>query len=323
MAENPKIGKGPFLCLQFPSLPHRCCSVHPILPWSPPRPHEAYIRYIPLVSLYPGLCGSVWGGRAETLQGCRPPCARSPAELRRHPLKHQHFGPSLRSPRLSRDHPFSSPDWMARGRRRATSGLSLLVLVRAADASQTRCCTRRRRRRRRRILFPTPFSSDLCLSCSRMPTCQGAALDLRVEVDMLRHLASLVRSQLSGRLLWSLDWRQPLRPHRDQTPSLLHLSPTPPYSRHRQSTADSRTDRRIRDGLGPQSLLAAPAATCLSDLVAVQRSPSWGTSIGRITRRAVPCGPFSLLLLIVARYILINWPSSRPTIHDNARWEPE
>ena len=57
---------------------------------------------------------------------------------------YKHSGPSLRDPpssllllrkTIARPHP--SHFWMARGRRRATSGLSLLVLVRAADASQT------------------------------------------------------------------------------------------------------------------------------------------------------------------------------------------
>lgn len=61
-------------------------------------------------------------------------------------------------------------------------------------------------------------------------------------------------------------------------PSLTHTSAAHTTTLQTQSTTDSRMYRRIRDGLGLQSLLAAPAAACLSDLLTVQRCPSWGIS---------------------------------------------
>lgn len=193
MAENPKIGEGPFLCLQCPSLPHRCCSVHPILPWSPPRPHEAseaYIRYI-LVPLCPGLCGSVWGQRAESLdsKGVVPHAPVSPPK-REERMKHHHSGPSLRrSPSQSSSHPqtgwlgvggvprqaYHSSSWFAlqMHRRRAAAHAD-------ADADADG------------LYSPPPSSSDLCLPCSG---CRPAKE---------RHWIFLWRSTCSGVLLhWS------------------------------------------------------------------------------------------------------------------------
>lgn len=162
---TPRSAKDPFYACSVPhfltgaAVSIRFCHGAPLAPMKPVKPISA-ISSCPYVPDYAGLFGGneprVLTPRASSPMRPFPPCARFPAEKRR-----EDEAPPLRtkSPPLPFSVFFSSPDRMARGRRRATSGLPLLVLVRAADASQTRCCTRRRRRRRRRrrIIFPTPF----------------------------------------------------------------------------------------------------------------------------------------------------------------------
>jgi hypothetical protein len=268
---------------------------------------------VPYSPYIPDYAPSAWGQRAETLS--LPKGAGFPAQQRGDnrgpppPLRTKSPWSTYLPPLLLllQDYrettPSPIPGW-GRGRRLATSGLSLLVLVRAAEASQTLLQTQTQMQTQTDY---TPHSSDLCLPCSRMPTCQGAALSLgrlATGSGFSGPVAALDCPFTHPLVCKSTTWA-----HRDQTPSSLHLPPTPPQPTPTvhalaQSPTDWRTDRRIRDSLGPQSVPAAsPAAACLSDLFAVLR-------LGGLHSPAVPCGPYFLLLLVAARHLLGNWPSN-------------
>lgn len=277
-----------------------------------PSPPEAYIRYFPLVPLLcPGLCGSVWGQRAETLDS---PRASSP--MRPFPRRAEKKGSST-----------TTPDQVS-----AAPLLSLLLIHRLdgwlgvggvpRQAYRSSSWFALQMHRRRAAAHADADADADGLYSPPLPPVTSARRAVGCRPAKERHWIFLWRSTCSG--IW-LDWsgrnsgpcwtgdnhfdpieiRLPLRsishPHlRNHTHTL-----------QTQSTIDSRTDRRIRHNLGPQSLLAAPAAGCLSDLPPCSAAPLGAqASIGRITQRGVSCGPFSLSLLVVAGYILINWASN-------------
>lgn len=281
---TPKSAKDPFYACSVPhfltgaAVSIRFCHGAPLAPMKPVKP----IRYIPLVPLCPGLCGSVWGQRAESLdsKGVVPHAPVSPPK-REERMKHHHSGPSLRrSPSPSSSHPQTG--WLGVGGvpRQAYHSSSWFAL----------------QMHRRRAAAHADADADADgLYSPPLPPVTSACRAVGCRPARERHWIFLWRSTCSGILLhWSgrnsglvlqppavwtgeshsdpIEIRLPLR-------SISHPHLRSPHH-HAPDTIHNRFANVSPNQRRPwlQSLLAAPAAACLSDLLTVQRCPSWGIS---------------------------------------------